>query len=131
MKRLLLDTHIILWWLSGDRRLALSGRRLIDSSHCTVSVVSMAEIAIKVAAGKVRMPALPALDEKLRDAGVAVVSLTPAHVVAAARLMGHHPDVFDCLLAGTALAEQMTLLTRDAALLENAAPLMGELLIEA
>lgn len=130
MKRLLLDTHLVLWWLDADRRLGPAGRRLIDSSDCAVSVISLAEIAMKVAAGKLRMPALP-LDEKLRDVGIAVVSLTPAHIRAAGRLMGHHPDPFDCLLAGTALAEQMTLLTRDAALLENAAPLLGNLLLEA
>ena len=130
MKRLLLDTHVLLWWLASDRRLGASTRRLIETSTCSVSVVSLAEIAMKSASGKLRLPA-QALDERLESTGIAILALSLAHVQAAARLMGRHADPFDCLLVGSALSEKMLLATRDQPLLEHAAPILGNLLIEA
>ena len=129
-QRCLLDTHLMLWWVAGDRRLGASTRRLIETSACAVSVVTLAEIALKTSAGKLRLPE-PALDELLANAGIAVLALSVAHVQAAARLMGHHPDPFDCLLVGTALAERMLFATRDQLLLEHATPLLGALIVEA
>lgn len=104
MKRVLLDTHLVLWWLASDRRLGAATRQLIETSACAVSVASLAEVAMKVAAGKLRLPSQP-LDERLAQAGIALLALTLAHVQAAARLMGHHADPFDCLLVGTALSK--------------------------
>ena len=129
-RRFLLDTHLVLWWVAGNRQLGVAARRLIETSACAVSVVTLAEIAMKVAAGKLRLPAQP-LDEQLAHAGIAIVMLNVAHVQAAARLMGHHRDPFDCLLVGTALAEKMLFATRDQPLLEHAAPLLGNMLVEA
>ena len=130
MKRLLLDTHLVLWWVGGDRRLGAAARRLIDTSACSVSVITLAEIAMKTAAGKIRLPAQP-LNEQLAHAGIAVLPLTVVHVQAASRLMGHHADPFDCLLVGTALSESMQFATRDQPLQEHAGPLLGSLLVEA
>ena len=130
MKRLLLDTHLVLWWLASDRRLGATARRLIETSACAVSIVTVAEIAMKAAVGKLRLPAQP-LDEQLEHAGIAILALTLAHVQAASRAMGHHADPFDCLLVGTALAEKMAFATRDRLLLEHAAPLLGKMLVEA
>ena len=129
-RRYLLDTHLVLWWVAGNRQLGVATRRLIETSACSVSVVTLSEIALKVAAGKLRLPTQP-LDAQLAHAGIAVVPLNVAHVHAAARLMGGHPDPFDCLLVGTALAEKMLFATRDQPLLERAAPLLGKMLVEA
>ena len=133
MKRLLLDTHVLLWWLASDRRLRAGTRRLIETSACSISVVSLAEIAMKSASGQLRLPSQPLderLDERLESTGIAILALSLARVRAAARLMGHHPDPFDCLLVGTALSEKMLLETHDQPLLERAAPILGSLLIE-
>lgn len=124
MSRILLDTHVALWWLGGDSKLGTSTRRLVANSQCTLSVVSLFEIAIKVAAGKLRLKS-PLLDDALAEASINLISLGREHVRAAERLLGVHPDPFDCLIAGTAFAEGMTLLTRDAKLLENAESLLG------
>lgn len=131
MRRLLLDTHVVLWWLAGDRRLGASSRRLIERSSCNVSAVSLVEVAVKRAAGRVALLAQETIDARLQQDGVTLLSMTPRHVDAATRLLGRHHDMFDCLLVGTALAEQLTLLTRDAPLIEAAKPLLGELLVEA
>lgn len=129
MKRLLLDTHLMLWWLGGDRRLGASSRRLMEGAQCAVSVISIAEVELKAAAGKLRFPG-PRIDAMLESANIGILPLTLADVRAAARLMGHHPDPFDCLLVGTALAESLVLATRDAALLANAAGLLGKSILE-
>ncbi len=129
-RRYLLDTHLVLWWVAGSRQLGAATRRLIETSACAVSVVTLAEIAMKVAAGKLRLPSQP-LDEQLAHAGIAIVTLNVAHVHEAARLMGRHPDPFDCLLVGTALAEKMLFATRDQPLLERATPLLRSMLVEA
>jgi len=52
--RLLLDTHALLWWLDGDRRLSLKARRAIasDSNSILVSAVSAWEITTKARLGK-------------------------------------------------------------------------------
>lgn len=130
MKRVLLDTHLVLWWLASDRRLGTATRQLIETSACAVSVVSLAEVAMKTAAGKLRLPSEP-LDERLLHAGITILALNLAHVQAAARLMGHHADPFDCMLVGTALSEGMHFATRDQPLLEHAAGLLGNKLVEA
>lgn len=130
MKRLLLDTHLMLWWLSGDRRLGASSRRLVEDSHCSVSVISLAEVDIKAAVGKLRLRG-PRIDAMVESTNIRILPLTLAHVQAAARLMGRHADPFDCLLVGTALAESLTLATRDVALLANASALLGKLLVQA
>jgi PIN domain nuclease of toxin-antitoxin system len=85
---------------------------------------------MKAAAGKLRLPSQP-LYERLNLAGIAILALNLAHVQAAARLMSHHADPFDCLLVGTAQAEKMLFATRDQPLLEHAAPLLGNMLVEA
>ena len=128
--RCLLDTHLMLWWVVGDRRIRASARQLIEKSACAVSVVTLAEVALKSSTGKLRLPDR-GLEELLADAGIAVLALNVAHVQAAARLMGHHADPFDCLLVGTALAEKMLFATHDQALLEHAKPLLGALIVEA
>lgn len=108
----------------------MDARRLIETGACIVSVVSLVEIAMKVSARKMQAPPR-AVEASLRDSGMTILSLTAAHLEAASRLMGLHRDVFDCLLAGSALVERATLVTRDAALLANASALLGRSIVEA
>ena len=129
-RRWLLDTHVVLWWLAGDRRLGAKARRIIENGVCIVSVVSLVEIAMKVSTGKLRLDP-KAVEPALRDGGMTVLGLTALHVEAATRLMGSHPDVFDCLLAGSAVIERAALVTRDAALLAHASALLEGSIVEA
>ena len=115
--RLLLDTHFVLWWLSGDSKLGTSSRRLIAAGDCAVSTASFIEIRMKSAAGKLSVPPVALLHARLETEGFGVVALTPAHVEASARFEHSHPDMFDRLLLGTAAIEGRTLLTRDSAIL--------------
>jgi PIN domain nuclease of toxin-antitoxin system len=127
---LLLDTHVLLWWLLKPRMLARTAYALIERGDAAVSVVSVWELRLKADSGKLKTPPgpLPALIEQQ---GFRILPLHVEHVMAAADIGGMHGDPYDRLLVGTAKAERMLFATRDAQILEFAAPVLGELLVEA
>jgi PIN domain nuclease of toxin-antitoxin system len=112
--RLLLDTHVLLWWLTDDGRLGPGIRSLLESrtTEATVSSVCVAEISIKSRLGK--LPSQPDLLEELEVQGFGELPFTHAHAVALQRLPMHHRDPFDRMLVVQAQVERMTLVTADA-----------------
>lgn len=130
MKRYLLDTHVVVWWLTYPRKLRAPTRALLERADCNVSVVSLWEMLSKQAAARLTLPD-GRLSEVLQSAGFRLLSLTAPHVEDAVVLSGLHADPFDRLLVGTARSERMSFVTRDARLLDDAAPLLGDLLVEA
>jgi PIN domain nuclease of toxin-antitoxin system len=127
---LLLDTHVLLWWLASPSKLSRQAIRLIERSAAAISVLSIWELRLKQEARGLRLP-----PGNLADLVVAqdfrILPLTVAHVEAAANLGTMHADPYDRLLVGTARAERMRFLTCDANILETAAPELGELLVRA
>lgn len=120
--RLLLDTHVLLWILADSDRLGTDARTLIDnpSNQGFASTISIWEVAVKWSLKRgfpTDMP-LSARDftGALMEAGIPVLNSSPAHAMALEDLPLLHGDPFDRLLLATALAEGMTLVTRDAAL---------------
>ena len=114
--RLLLDTHVALWWLTDSRRLTKATAELLAVASTTVSVVSIWEIELKHAASKLPVSARRVRDE-LRLAGATILPLTDEHLLAAPVTPDAHPDPFDRVLLGVATSEQLVFLTADAALL--------------
>ena len=127
---LLLDTHVLLWWLLKPRKLSRHVHALIETADVAVSVIGLWEIRLKADSGKLTVPPgpLPGLIERQ---GFRILPLRVAHVMSAADIGGRHGDPMDRLLLGTALAEGMAFVTRDPRLLEVAAPVLGDLLVEA
>lgn len=118
--RLLLDTHVLLWWLADSPRLGREARGLIARSPAVhVSAASAWEIGIKRAIGKLTAPAN--LPEALANSGFFALSITIEHAAAAASLPRHHDDPFDRMLVAQAKAEKLTLLTSDQRLTEYGA----------
>ena len=117
--KLLLDTHFVIWWLANSPRMSSQTRQRIAQSDCVISTVSLIEMRMKIAAGKLTPPAGASASaaRQLGSEGFGVLPLTPEHVDESARFEQAHNDVFDRLLLGTAAAGNFTLLTRDAALL--------------
>jgi PIN domain nuclease of toxin-antitoxin system len=108
---LLLDTHIVLWWLSDDPTLAAEIKdRLDHEPDVYVSAATIWEVAIKQSIGKLKPDDLP---ERVRDSGFRRLDITAEHGIAAARLPLIHRDPFDRMLIAQAKAEQLTLVTRD------------------
>jgi len=111
--RLLLDTHILLWWLSDDSSLPAHARRLISDPDNTVfaSAVSLWEIWLKQSLGKLRLP--PDFEARLGGESFESLPLTAAHTREVALLPWHHRDPFDRMLVAQARAVHLKLLTAD------------------
>lgn len=110
---LLLDTHIVLWWLADDPALAEDIKdRLDQEPDVQVSAASIWEIAIKQTIGKITGPA--DLPEQVRDSGFRELPIGSGHAIAAGRLPLIHRDPFDRMLIAQARCENLTLVTRDA-----------------
>jgi PIN domain nuclease of toxin-antitoxin system len=111
--RLLLDTHVVLWWLADDPTLSDTLKSVLDGEpDVYLSPVSVWEIAIKQAAGKIKEPA--DLAERLRNSGFKELGVTAEHAVAAGRLPMLHRDPFDRMLVAQARCADLMLVTRDA-----------------
>jgi len=111
--RLLLDTHVVLWQLSGLRPLGVRARETIAAAtELAFSVVSFAEIGVKAALGKLAVPA--DLHAHVVGSGVRLLGLSANHGLAVADLPLHHRDPFDRLLVAQAQQEGLTLVTADA-----------------
>ena len=118
MRRLLLDSHVLLWALSDTSMLSGETRRLIadSSNYVAVSAVSVWELGIKAAQGKLWIP--DDLEAVIRRTGFAELTITFAHAGEAAALPPVHSDPFDRMLVAQARIEQLELITRDRRLLE-------------
>ena len=114
MRRLLLDTHVLLWWAAYDPRLPEQARALIEDPENTVNVssVSFWELAIKRAAGKLEID-LPALVRGARDQNLEFLAFHEGHALEVARLPDIHRDPFDRALIAQSRFEPLILVTHD------------------
>lgn len=126
--RLLLDTNIVLFIVMNDARLKPRTRALISDEgyERRVSVVSLWEVAIKFAAGKLPLDAAR-LMAALEPSRLSVLGLETSHVLTMESLpvLPHHRDPFDRLLLAQARAEDLTFVTADAHLAGYGVPLIA------
>ncbi|GAA5184671.1 type II toxin-antitoxin system VapC family toxin [Rugosimonospora acidiphila] len=110
--KLLIDTHVVIWWLADDPTLSDDIKvRLDHEPDVFVSAATLWEVAIKQAVGKLKEPA--DLPERIRDSGFRELTITSQHAVTAGRLPLIHRDPFDRMLVAQAQCEDLTLVTRD------------------
>jgi PIN domain nuclease of toxin-antitoxin system len=120
---LLLDTHILLWWLSASKRLHSAAREAIaDSARAYVSAATVWEIAIKIALGKLEFRGEMA--EQLAINNLLPLAVTVPHALAAGALPAHHSDPFARMLVAQAKIESLTLMTHDARLRDYDVPVL-------
>jgi PIN domain nuclease of toxin-antitoxin system len=109
---LLLDTHVILWWLTDDPTLSNEIKERIDHEpDVHLSPATIWEVTIKQAIGKLKDPA--DLPERIRASGLREIAITSEHALVAGRLPLVHRDPFDRMLVAQALCEDLVLVTRD------------------
>lgn len=125
---LLLDTHTLLWFLTNDPSLSPQARSAIEAptNVARVSAVSLWEVAIKCALGKLDLPASyeEVFPRQLETNGFELLPIAPHHCAALLRLPFHHRDPFDRLLLAQAVAEGMTLVTDDSQFSPYGVPLL-------
>jgi PIN domain nuclease of toxin-antitoxin system len=113
--RLLIDTHLLLWWLTSGPQLPERAKELIRDPENTVfvSAVSAWEIRLKESLEKLRIPG--DFSERLEAEPFEKLPLTVRHTAEIVGLQWHHRDPFDRMLVAQARVEEMFLLTADAA----------------
>jgi len=115
--RLLLDTHILVWWIKASPLLSSAAHAAISarSDEVLVSVVSAWEIAIKVGRGKwpEAQELLIEFEQAIADEGFTLLPIGVPHVRHSGLMAAAHRDPFDRLLAAQAIIEGLTLVTAD------------------
>ena len=111
---LLLDTHTLIWALEDNPSLpALARVAIVDGENMVfVSAVSVWEISIKKALGKLEAP--DTLLDEIERIRFTPLDITLEHADRAGKLPAIHLDPFDRMLIAQAQSEQLTLVTRDA-----------------
>lgn len=116
--RLLLDSHAFLWFANDDRQLSSHARRALENSANPIllSVASFWEMAIKFGLGKLRLQ--PSFEEFMAanlPNGFQILPITFQHTVVYSKLPLHHRDPFDRMLIAQAIADDLTIVTGNAA----------------
>lgn len=112
--KLLLDTHVMIWWLDGSPRLGAGARRAITAAGSDIyfSVASWWEMSIKRSLGRLNIdPAI--LRATIARNAIQILDVRVDHAEAVAILPPHHGDPFDRMLVAQAEIEGLLLLTRD------------------
>lgn len=119
--RLLLDSHVVIWWLDGSPLSIAAEAAIRDpANEPTISVASLWELRLKQSKGRLRLPG--AFDDFVAAPRIAVLDIRRIHADAIVALPGHHGDPFDRMLVAQAMVEGMTLVTRDRRLPAYGAP---------
>lgn len=115
--RLLIDTHIFIWWNGNLNLLAPQTRALCEdrSNTLILSLASVWEMQIKYQLGKLtfNQPLAEIIISQQRANGVEVLPITAQHIYALQDLPSHHKDPFDRLLIAQANIEKIALVTAD------------------
>ncbi len=110
--RLLIDSHVALWWLENNERLADECHHAIEhASEVFFSAATVWELGIKRALGKLDFP--DGLAAALTASGFVELAISATHADRAASLPPHHRDPFDRMLIAQAQAEVLTVATAD------------------
>ncbi len=114
--QLLIDTHILIWFLEGNNLLTYSRRQIIADSQndIFISIASLWEMAIKISISKLTL-ARP-FDEVTRQIAVEnieILPITPEHTLRVSTLPFHHRDPFDRIIIAQAQVGNLPIMTDD------------------
>ncbi len=115
--RLLLDTHVLLWWLAASEKLGKQARSHIaePESEVWVSAATAWEISIKVSLGRLHLEEPPevCLPREMKLHRFRPLPIEHAHALAIRGLPAYHADPFDRMLVAQAQVENLTIVTAD------------------
>ena len=114
--RLLVDTHALLWFQAGDKRLSRGARKAMEAPDhsLVISAATVWEMAIKASLDRLHLsaPVDDYIAEKIKQ-GYEVWPVRWEHASRVQLLPWHHRDPFDRLIAAQALLEKCTVVTSD------------------
>ena len=118
--RLLVDTHAFLWFVTNDKQLSAAALALIadPTNEINISPASYWEIAIKVSLNKYSLagPFEQFFKQGIEGNGFSVLPIEVRHAAVLASLPMHHKDPFDRMIVSQAIAEQISVVSADAAI---------------
>ncbi|MBR5647120.1 MAG: type II toxin-antitoxin system VapC family toxin [Treponema sp.] len=110
----LLDTHAIIWYVSGNEELSLTARKIMENEKCLFSFASLWEIAIKQAKGTLEFNIdIPRLRNVLENEDFLYLPPTEFDAERIKQLPDIHKDPFDRLLIAQAMENNLTIVTKD------------------
>ena len=114
--QLLIDTHVLIWFLEGNNLLSASRRQIIASpaNNVFVSIASIWEMAIKISIGKLIL-AKPLADviKQIAAENIEILALLPEHTLQVSTLPFHHRDPFDRIIISQAIVENIDFISAD------------------
>ena len=114
--RILVDSHVALWWLEDKAALGPQCRQLVGrADEVYFSAVTPSVLGIKRQLGKLTMP--DGMGDALKTSGFLQLPISVDHAERAPKLPSHHRDPFDRMLVAQAQIEALALVTADRALL--------------
>jgi PIN domain nuclease of toxin-antitoxin system len=126
--KLLLDAHVLLWYLSGDSRLNPTSLAILDDDRNAkwVSTATLWEIAIKVGLGKIQLgqPFEQLFPMLLRKNEFGILDISIGHLSQLLTLPGIHKDPFDRILVAQAASESLTIMTTDTNIAKYSIPVI-------
>ena len=115
--RVLLDTHVFLWWINDDARLSEGAQETFadGDNELLFSAASGWEMAIKAGLGKLTVAGTlgPFLTTHLAENDIGVLPVSLSHAVGVTELPDLHRDPFDRLLVSQAMVEKLPILSAD------------------
>jgi PIN domain nuclease of toxin-antitoxin system len=112
----LIDTHIFLWFISGDKKLPKALRQKIEdiNTPCFISIASFWEITIKKQLGKLELNmSLKELFKYADRNNIELIQIAYDHLNQLSKLPNIHSDPFDRLIISQVISEKLTLLSVD------------------
>ena len=113
----LLDTHVLIWWITSDNRLSARATSLIRNRRSQIywSVASSWELAIKHALGRLEFDEPPddLIPAELSRNHIEILTIQNHHAFLAGKLPSHHKDPFDRMLIAQARIESLGLISND------------------
>lgn len=112
----LIDTHVLVWYLQGDKKLPARLRKIIDdeTSQIVISVASLWELAIKIASGKLDSDlTFPQIQSHILQSQYVISGISYTHLNTLMTLPNHHGDPFDRMLIAQAISENVAVISVD------------------
>jgi PIN domain nuclease of toxin-antitoxin system len=113
---LLLDTHIVIWFITNDGKLSKKIKNIIEDSNnrCFISIVSYWELSIKYSLGRLDLNStVEEIFNIIEKSGFDILPITLNHIIQLSKLEHFHNDPFDRLIISQSVIENLHLVSND------------------
>ncbi|SDD17800.1 type II toxin-antitoxin system VapC family toxin [Pedobacter soli] len=113
---ILLDTHIVIWFITNDTKLPKRLKRIIEdpNNKCFVSIATYWELSIKYSLGRLNLnSSIEEIFNIIEVSGFDILPITLNHILQLTTLEHHHNDPFDRLIIAQSISENLSVISID------------------